>query len=167
MLMPVSGVSASGRAAYHRRRRATKRSEVCQREIKQLLLSGGGIGGGSGGCWLPPILDVTALLSKTRMFGSVQLNLSRYIGLTGSVGLIPSSAVINFNRFHTGGRVSANLHSLVQASGFAARLRCLAASSPPRPSAWYLYSRCLARAQVGSDLSRRDCGMQPHSSRRR
>lgn len=82
MLVPVSGVSASGMAAYHRRRRATKRSEVCQREIKQLLLSGGGIGGGSGGCWLPPILDVTALLSKTRMFGSVQLNLSRYIGLT-------------------------------------------------------------------------------------
>lgn len=66
------------------------------------------------------------------MFGSVRLNLSRYIGLTGSFSLIPSTAVINFNRSHTGGgRVfSANLHSLVQASGSAARLRCLAASSP-------------------------------------
>lgn len=53
MLVPVSGVSASGMAAYHRRRRATKSREVCQSEIKQLSLSGGGIGGGSGGCLAP------------------------------------------------------------------------------------------------------------------
>lgn len=101
--MPVSGVSASGMAAYHRRRRATKKCEVCQREIKQLWLSGGGIGGGSGGCWLPPILDVTALLSKTRTFGSVQLNCQDHVGLTGSFSLNPSSTVINFNQFHAGG----------------------------------------------------------------
>lgn len=87
-----------------------------------------GIGGGSGGCWLPPILDVTALLSKTRMFGSVQLNLSRHIGLTGSFNYVFRSH--KFQAISHGGGGSANPHSSVQASGFAARLRCLAASSP-------------------------------------